>query len=112
MRGSSRTRRRAQDLRKEMSPPEAPLRVRLRARQEGAPSFRRQHPIGPYIADFYCAAARLVIEVDGALHGEDDRRLHDERRDVYMRGLGYRIIRVSGAEVMADPDEIAQGLYV
>jgi len=56
------------------------------------------------------APVRLVIEIDGAGHGEETQRLHDERRDEYMVRAGYRIVRVSAAEVMRDPDEVAQGI--
>ncbi|MEO8926182.1 MAG: endonuclease domain-containing protein [Caulobacteraceae bacterium] len=67
-----------------MSPPEVILWAKLRVRVPGQPNFRRQHPIGPFIADFYCAAARLVIEIDGAGHGDEVQRDHDERRDLYI----------------------------
>ena len=93
-----------------MSPPEVLIWVRLRVRLEGQPRFRRQHPIGPYVADFYCSAAKLVVEIDGAIHGEDAQREHDLRRDAYMERLGLRVIRVSAADVMADPDACAQGI--
>ena len=53
-------------------------------RSPGGVSFRRQHPIGPYVTDFYCAAAKLVIEIDGQIHGFTVER--DGRRDEYMRG--------------------------
>jgi very-short-patch-repair endonuclease len=93
-----------------MSPPEVFLWQRLRLRQSGRPTIRRQHPIGPYIADFYCAAAKLVIEIDGSTHADEAQRDHDERRDAYMRRLGYRVVRCSAADVMRDADEVAQGI--
>ena len=93
-----------------LSPPEVLIWVRLRSRQGGM-AFRRQHPVGPYVADFYCAAARLVVEVDGATHGEAAQEAHDARRDAYMIGLGLRVVRVPAGEVMADPDEVAQGIW-
>src|SRR5580704_15769706 len=68
-----------------MSPPEVLLWVRLRQLRGEGPTFRRQHPIGPYIADFYCASARLVVEVDGAGHTVDAQIAHDARRDAYFR---------------------------
>jgi very-short-patch-repair endonuclease len=92
-----------------MSPPEVVLWARLRVRAPDSPVFRRQHPIGPYVADFYCAAARLVVEVDGAIHGQDDQIAHDQRRDAYMERLGYRVIRCSAGDVMNDPDEVVMG---
>jgi very-short-patch-repair endonuclease len=94
-----------------MSPPEAALWARRRARRAGQPVFRRQHPIGPYVADFYCAGARLVIEIDGAHHGDAAQGAHDQQRDRYMEAGGYKIIRVAAADVMRDPDETAQGAF-
>jgi very-short-patch-repair endonuclease len=93
-----------------MSPPEVLLWARLHALRGEGPTFRRQHPIGPYIADFYCSAARLVIEVDGAVHTEDRQIAHDAQRDAYMRGLGYRILRCAAADIMRNVDEVTQGI--
>jgi very-short-patch-repair endonuclease len=110
MRSSSHTHRRARELRRVLSPPEVLLWVRLRALRGEGPAFRRQHPIGPYVADFYCAAAKLVIEVDGATHTEDAQIAHDARRDAYMSERGYQVVRCSAADIMRDPDEVAQGI--
>jgi very-short-patch-repair endonuclease len=93
-----------------MSPPEVLLWARLRALRREGLSFRRQHPIGSYIADFYCSAARLVIEVDGATHTEDAQISHDQRRDAYVRELGYDVLRVSSGEIMRNADEAADGI--
>jgi len=110
MRASRLTQTRARRLRKQLSPPEILLWTRLRARDPGKPNFRRQHPIGPYIADFFCAEARLVVEVDGGGHNDPDQIAHDERRDQYMTMLGYRILRINAADVMRDADDIADGV--
>ena len=64
---------RARELRKTMSVPERKLWRELRDRSAAGFRFRRQHPLGPYIADFVCLERRLVIEVDGGQHGEDDQ---------------------------------------
>jgi very-short-patch-repair endonuclease len=82
-----------------MTPPERLLWSRLR--KDGIPGlkFRRQHPIGPYIADFYCHEARLVIEVDGPSHG-GERRLDDQRRDEWMRDRGVGMLRFLSSDVM------------
>jgi len=74
----------------------------------GAVKFRRQHPIGPFMADFYCPAAKLSIEVDGAAH--EQRQPQDLRRDEYMRSLGLTIVRVRASDVLANPEEVADGL--
>ena len=92
-----------------MTPPEVRLWNRLRRSPCGI-GFRRQHPIGPYSADFYCSAAKLVIEIDGMIHDFADQAEHDERRDAYMRELGLQIIRIPASDVMRDADAVAQGL--
>jgi len=97
----------AKNQRRNMSPPEVRLWALLR-RSPGGVGFRRQHPIGPYVADFYCPAAKLVIEVDGQIHDHTVDR--DTARDAYIRGLGLRIVRISAAEVMADPMSVADEL--
>ncbi len=93
-----------------MTAPEVWLWVRLRVRRPGRPRFRRQHPIGPYVADFYCAAARLVIEIDGMGHGDAAQMVHDAQRDAYMEARGYRVLRYSAAEVMQDIDAAGEGM--
>jgi very-short-patch-repair endonuclease len=90
-----------------MTPPEVRLWALLR-RSPGGVNFRRHHPVGPYVADFYCAAAKLVIEVDGLIHDYTVER--DTRRDEYMRGLGLSILRIPASEVMRDAVSIADGL--
>jgi very-short-patch-repair endonuclease len=98
----------ARTLRQSLSPPETRLWVRLRVRGPERPSFRRQHPIGPYVADFFCAAAKLVVEVDGSQHAEASGKAHDQRRDRYLESLGYAVLRVWASEVMANPDGVAE----
>jgi very-short-patch-repair endonuclease len=90
-----------------MSRSEVLLWVRLRGRVPGKPTFRRQHPIGPYVADFYCSAAKLVVEVDGGVHEEDDRIVRDHYRDEYLRERGCTVLRISVREVLNDPDAAA-----
>jgi adenine-specific DNA-methyltransferase len=92
-----RERRRA--LRREMTDPEKRLWRALRARQLGV-KFRRQHPIGPYIADFYSREAHLVVEIDGATHSEPDAIEYDRQRNAYMRALGLDILRFTAEEVL------------
>ena len=107
MRAPSRTQDRARTLRRKMTPPEVLLWVRLRRRDESRPAFRRQHAAGPYILDFFCAPARLAIEVDGYGHTHDTRVAHDRRRTDYLAELGIDVMRLTAAEVLADPDEAA-----
>jgi very-short-patch-repair endonuclease len=90
-----------------MSLPEVKLWALLRRAPNGI-GFRRQHPIGPYVADFYCPAAKLVVEIDGSTHDFTIGR--DEARDDYMRGLGLSILRIPAPEVIADAQSVADGL--
>jgi very-short-patch-repair endonuclease len=82
---------RAKQLRRTMSTPERKLWNLLRAHQTDF-KFRRQHPLGPYSADFYCTAATTVIELDGSTHRT--RRDHDAARDAWMQTRGLHILRI------------------
>jgi len=93
-----------------MSPPERTLWAHLRRPSSGV-RFRRQHPIGPYIADFYSREAGLVVEVDGESHYEGaDSAARDARRDDYMETLGLRVLRVSATDVCSDPAAVAEAV--
>lgn len=72
--------------------------------------IRRQHPIGPYVLDFYCAAARLAIEVDGAAHDMGDRPQRDEVRCQWLASEGIGVLRIPAKEVLADADSVADAL--
>lgn len=96
----------ARVLRKDMTPPEVRLWLRLKSKPEGL-HFRRQHPVGPYILDFYCVRARLAIEVEGEVHNVLDMAERDERRADWIRAQGIVILRLPGSEIMADADEVA-----
>jgi len=111
MRSPSKTHTHAKALRRTLTPPEALLWSRLRTRQPDAPRIRRQHPIGLYIADFYCAAAKLVIEIDGWGHNMGDRPQRDARRDAWMAAEGYIVVRYAASDVMADPTAVADGIW-
>jgi very-short-patch-repair endonuclease len=106
MRGPTLTQNRARRLRRALSPPEALLWLALRKREPGRPAFRRQHPLGPYILDFYCDAARLVVEVDGANH--DHRLDHDARRDAWLQEQGLLVLRYPAVAVLKSLDEVAE----
>jgi very-short-patch-repair endonuclease len=69
---------------------------RLRRRQLGGWKFRRQHPIGPYVVDFYCPGAKLVVEFNGLSHDADERReSYDQRRQAWLEGEGYRVVNLA-----------------
>jgi very-short-patch-repair endonuclease len=90
-----------------MSLPEVLMWHVLRARPEGL-KFRRQHPIGGWVADFYCDAARMVIEIDGISHEMGNRPAKDQERDAILGRQGLRVLRIPAAEVLQDPLLAAQ----
>jgi len=85
--------RRARSLRKKATWAEKLLWSRLRNRQFAGFKFRRQHPMGLYDLDFYCAEARLAVELDGREHGHPDRQTTDKERDAFLARLGIKVIR-------------------
>ncbi len=103
----SRTTRRARDLRRDMSMPEVLLWQWLRMRPNGL-KFRRQHPSGPYVLDFFCSDARLAIEVDGEAHSRGDRPERDSARDQWLAQAGVSTLRVPAAEVLKDLDAVTR----
>jgi very-short-patch-repair endonuclease len=99
---------RARRLRRESTSPERILWSILRGGQLAGLKFRRQHPIGPYIADFYCHSASLVVELDGMSH--DTTREYDQRRDEYLKRQGLTVLRILNDEVMSDLDAVAMAI--
>ncbi len=99
--GPASTRVRARQLRRAMSLPEVLLWQGLR-RQSGL-HFRRQHPAGPYVLDFFCAARLLAVEVDGHVHSVAVQAAHDARRDAWLASHGIAVLRLAAAAVLADP---------
>ncbi|MDP2618933.1 MAG: endonuclease domain-containing protein [Hyphomicrobiales bacterium] len=96
----------AKRMRSTMSDAERALWQRLRAHRFRGLGFRRQVPVGPYIADFVCQEARLVIELDGGQHGVAGEVLHDRRRTAWLAGRGYRILRFWNDEVLKNMDGV------
>ena len=94
--------KRARKLRRDMSLPEVILWEHLRRGGLGGMRFRRQHPVGPYVLDFYCAASRLAIEVDGAAHDLPGQIHHDIRRDAWAASRGIRTLRIAASDVLDD----------
>jgi very-short-patch-repair endonuclease len=91
--------KRARELRRGETSAEAKLWTRLRTRHLNGFKFARQAPIGPYFADFVCREEKLVVEVDGATHGTSEETAADARRSTFLADAGYRILRVTNAEV-------------
>lgn len=97
----------ARHLRQAMTPPELALWQALRT-QESAPRFRRQHPAGSYVLDFYCAPASLAIEVDGEAHNRGDRPERDAARTEWLGTQGVEVLRFTASEVMTDLDAVVR----
>ena len=91
---------RARELRKRQTHAEATLWQYLRASRLDGLRFRRQHPIDRYFADFACISLKLVIELDGSVHDEEDRQLYDYHRQQTIEGLGWSFIRFPNAQVI------------
>ncbi len=95
--------RRARALRSDMTEAETRLWHRLRNRQFDGWRFRRQHPIDPYVADFACPDAMLVVEVDGGQHADSAR---DAERDASLVTRGWKVLRFWNNDVLANIDGV------
>jgi len=100
---------RARQLRQQMSLPEVLLWNLLRKATDGV-VFRRQHPVGLFVVDFYCARAKVCIEIDGQAHDMGDRSERDMERDHALRALGLDVLRIPAADVLKSPADIAEAL--
>jgi very-short-patch-repair endonuclease len=96
---------RAREMRHPQTFAEATLWHALRNRQTGF-KFRRQHPIDRFIADFYCAEAKLVIEIDGESHLESSQEEYDKARTECLEELGYKVIRFTNNDVRYNNNEV------
>ena len=95
-----------------MTEPEIMLWSRLKGRGSDKPIFRRQFTFGSVIFDFYCPAARLAVEIDGATHWEEEKRAQDEARDVWLAGKGIVVVRVAASAVYRDLGGVADGIIL
>jgi len=100
----------ARALRKDMPSAEQRLWYFIRRKQLGGLRFRRQHTIGPYIADFVCVEAKLVIELDGEQHGAGGAPAHDERRNSFMGSEGWVVLRFWNHEVYDNIDGVLEAI--
>lgn len=92
----------ARRLRRTLTDAERVMWNELRAHRLNGASFRRQKPIGLYIVDFVCDAARLIIEIDGGQHYEPQGTESDARRDRYLKSEGYEVLRFSNHDVLTN----------
>jgi very-short-patch-repair endonuclease len=97
---------RARELRANATDAERRLWSRLCAHRLEGYKFRRQYPIGQYIADFACRSEHLVIELDGGGHGNDQAERDDAERSAYLEKCGYRVLRIWNLDVLTDTDRV------
>jgi very-short-patch-repair endonuclease len=102
---------RARYLRRNMTEAERLLWKMLRRKQFDGFRFRRQHPIGPYIADFFCPAAKLIVELDGGQHAEEEHVLRDRVRTSWLRSRGCRVLRIWNNELTQNPEDVREAIY-
>lgn len=91
-------------LRTSQTQAEEVLWERLRRKQVAGVRFRRQHAIGPFVVDFYCGKAKLIVELDGPIHLTQVER--DRERQAYLEGLGFVVIRFTNDEVFSSLDDV------
>jgi very-short-patch-repair endonuclease len=101
---------RRRQLRKRQTPAEDFLWQHLRGNKLGGFKFRRQHSIGSYIVDFYCAPVKLAIEIDGSIHRRKDVRENDVQKTAYLDSLRIRVIRFSNHEVLDNVEGVKNSL--
>jgi len=101
----------ARELRKGQTSAEDILWELLRNRQFAGLKFRRQHQTGDYIADFFCAEKKLIIELDGPIHERDAQTTHNQRRDAYLQGLGFTVLRLRNAVVEGNPEQALERIH-
>jgi very-short-patch-repair endonuclease len=99
---TSKQRNRARALRKNLTDAERTIWTVLRGHRLNGLGFRRQFPIGPFVVDFVCHAAKLVIELDGGQHFSDAGETRDARRTALIEAKGFRILRFSNHDVMTN----------
>lgn len=99
----------AREMRGRMTDAEALLWMLLRNRRIAGAKFRRQHPVGRYILDFYCVEKQLGVELDGGQHG--DEAAYDQRRDDWLRGKGIQVLRFWNNQMLAETEAVMEAIY-
>jgi len=101
--------RRARELRRQMTPAEQRLWTHLRGRRFAGFKLRRQTPVAGYIADFYCAKAKLIIETDGESHAGKEEK--DEKRKQALEEIGFRVLRFWDTNIYDDFNEVLEMIW-
>jgi very-short-patch-repair endonuclease len=102
----------ARALRRRMTASEIVVWRWLRGRRFSGWKFRRQHPIGPFVVDFFCDALKVAVEIDGASHSTDAAAFHDSRRTAYLQRIGIYVLRLQARDVMRHRDLVLETLRV
>ena len=100
----------AREMRKQMPDAEVMLWKLLRNRSIAGAKFRRQHPVGRYILDFYCDEKKLAIELDGSQHA--DQSEYDQKRDAYLNTLGIRVLRFWNNQMLLETEAVLEVIYL
>jgi very-short-patch-repair endonuclease len=100
---------RAKDLRRDVTPAEKVLWKSLRGRRLGGFKFRRQQPVDSFIVDFFCAQAKLILEIDGDSHVGQGKK--DGERQAYLESLGYRVLRFWNVQVFDDLETVIDVIW-
>lgn len=111
MKVDPKTLRHAKALRRDLTPAERILWSKLKGKQLDGWHFRKQHPIRPYIADFACARAKLVIEVDGDSHARADQADYDRQRTRFLQNRGWYVHRVWNIDIYKNLNAVLDGIY-
>jgi len=101
----------ARALRKNMTPQEKRIWFFLRQKRFQGMRFRRQAPIGPYIADFLCLNPRLIIEIDGGQHNMPEHEAYDKKRTDYLEARGYKVLRFWDREVNLHIESVLDAIF-
>src|SRR5690242_15841472 len=105
---TDKTRTRARELRRNLTDAERIIWYGVRAHRLNGVGFRRQAPIGPYFVDFVSHAAKLIVEIDGGQHFENEQEKRDGRRTRFLEGKGYRVLRFSNLDVMSNRNGVLE----
>ncbi len=109
---NSEVQRAARSLRSDETPAEEKLWQALRRNQLDGLHFRRQHALGRFVLDFFCASKRLAVELDGEVHDLADQAARDDARTAALEGLGVRVIRFRNADVMENLPSVLERICV
>lgn len=101
-----------QDLRNDATKSERTLWKHIRNSQLGGYKFRRQHGIGSYIVDFYCSTLKLIVELDGWVHGEEEQKRVDAVRQAFLENQGFFVIRYRNEQIRYDMKSVLHDLYM